>query len=278
MNRLLCVAGVVTLALMTSSCDKLKSRDQLNQGVQSFKNAKYTDAVEHFKRAIDLDPGNPNARLYLATSYYVQYIPGAESPDNVRLAQAASDEFMNVLKTDPKDKTALAYLASLNFQQAGASGDLNQKMQKLDVAREWYTRLTQVDPNNKDAWYSLGVIDWMKWYPKWSTARAKLGMKPEDPGPIKDPKVRAQLKTDNGALIDDGLKNLQKALDIDQNYSDAMAYLNLLIRERADLQDTPQAYKADIDTANNWVQKALEAKKIVAARAAAATGQVTAEK
>jgi tetratricopeptide (TPR) repeat protein len=278
MKRLICVAGILALALATSGCDKLKSRDQLNQGVQSFKNAKYTDAVEHFKQAIDLDPSNPNARLYLATAYYVQYIPGAESPDNVKLAQAATDEFMSVLKTDPKDRTALAYLASLNFQQASASADLTEKMKKLDVAQEWYTKLTQVDPSNKEAWYSLGVIDWLKWYPKWSTARAKLGLKPEDPGPLKDPKVRAELKTDYGALIDDGLKNLQKALDLDSNYDDAMAYMNLLIRERADLADTPQAYKADVDTANNWIQKALEAKKIKAAKAAAATGQVTAEK
>jgi len=278
MKRLICVAGVVALALATSGCDKLKSRDQLNQGVQSFKSAKYTDAVEHFKQAIDLDPSNPNARLYLATAYYVQYIPGAESPDNVKLAQAATDEFMSVLKTDPKDRTALAYLASLNFQQASASADLSEKMKKLDVAKDWYTRLTQVDPSNKEAWYSLGVIDWLKWYPKWSTARAKLGLKPEDPGPLKNPAVRAELKTDYGALIDDGLKNLQKALDLDSNYDDAMAYMNLLIRERADLADTPQAYKADVDTANNWIQKALEAKKIKAAKAAAATGQVTAEK
>lgn len=278
MKKLICVAGIVALALATSGCDKLKSRDQLNQGVQSFKNAKYTDAVEHFKQAIDLDPSNPNARLYLATAYYVQYIPGAESPDNVKLAQAATDEFLTVLKSDPKDKTALAYLASLNFQQASASADLTEKMKKLDEAQQWYTRLTQVDPGNKEAWYSLGVIDWLKWYPKWSTARAKLGLKPEDPGPIKDPKVRAELKADYGSLIEDGLKNLQRALDIDSNYDDAMAYENLLIRERADLQDTPQAYKADIDTANNWIQKALEAKKIKAQKAAQTAGQVTAEK
>ena len=278
MKRLICVAGIVALALATSGCDKLKSRDQLNQGVQSFKNAKYTEAVEHFKQAIDLDPSNPNARLYLATAYYVQYIPGAQSPDNVKLAEQATDQFMTVLKSDPKDRTALAYLASLNFQQASAASDLNEKMKSLDEAQQWYTRLTQVDPSNKEAWYSLGVIDWMKWYPRWGTARAKLGMKPEDPGPIKDPKVRAELKADYGSLIEDGLKNLQKALDLDQNYDDALAYMNLLTRERADLQDTPQAYKADIDSANNYMQKALEAKKIKAAKAAQTQGQVTAEK
>ncbi|HZU29190.1 MAG TPA: tetratricopeptide repeat protein [Bryobacteraceae bacterium] len=278
MRKLLCAAAIAALAFVSTGCNKLKSRDQLNQGVQSFKNAKYTDAVEHFKQAIALDPSNPNGRLYLAVAYMVQYIPGAESPENVKLGQAARDEFMTVLRDNPKDKTAIAYLASLNFQQASASPDLDTKLKKLDEAREWYTKLTQVDPNAKEAWYSLGVIDWLKWYPKWQTARAKLNMKPEDPGPIKDPKVRQELKTQYGALIDDGLANLQKALNIDPQYDDAMAYMNLLIRERADLSDTPQGYKADVQTADNWVQKALEAKRIKAAKAAQTAGQVTAEK
>jgi|SRR5579884_2663491 len=275
MKRTFSVAALAALAMFSISCDKLKSRDQLNQGVQSFKSAHYGDAVEHFKSAIALDPTNPNGRLYLAVAYMVQYIPGAESPENVKLAQAAKDEFMTVLKDNPRDKTAIAYLASLNFQQAQASADLDTKFKDLDQAKEWYQKLITVDPNNRDGWYSLGVIDWLKWYPKWSGARVKLGMKPEDPGPLKDPKVRAELKAQYGGLIEDGIQDLQKALSIDKDYDDAMAYMNLLIRERADLADTPAEYKADVATADQWVSKALEAKRIKAARAAATAGQVT---
>ena len=68
------------------------------------------------------------------------------------------------------------------------------------------------------------------------TARANLRMKPEDPGPIKDKKVKEELQAQYSAIIDDGIANLQKALDIDKEYDDAMAYMNLLIRERADLR------------------------------------------
>ena len=63
--------------------------------------------MEHFKQAVRLDPTNPNARLYLATSYLSQWIPGAESPENVELATRARDEFMKVLEQDPNDTTAL---------------------------------------------------------------------------------------------------------------------------------------------------------------------------
>jgi tetratricopeptide (TPR) repeat protein len=271
MNRLALLA-VVGVALAGIGCDKLRSRDELNQGVQSYKNAKYPDAAEHFKKAVALDPTNINGRLYLATSYMTQYIPGAESPENLGLATEAKKQFMTVLETkgSENDKTALASLASLSYQQAQGMPDLEGKLKKLDESKEWYLKLIASDPQNKEGFYSLGVIDWLKWYPAYQTARAKMGMKPEDPGPLKDKKAKADLAEKYSAIIEDGLKNLQHALDIDPTYDDAMAYMNLLIRERADLADSEDQYKKDIASADNWVQKALDTKKMKAEKAAKA--------
>lgn len=254
--------------LFSTGCEKLKARDHLNKGVAAFKNSKFPEAVEHFKQAIELDPTFPTARLYLATAYMSQYIPGAESPENLANAKAAHDNFIKVLEQSPNDTIALASLASLHYSEAQGTPALDAKLKKLDEAKSWYDKLAQVDPNNKEAFYSLGVITWAKWYPRLMEARAKLGMKPEDPGPIKDNKVRAELKTTYGPTIEEGLKNLQRALEIDPQYDDAMAYMNLLIRERADLADTTEQYQKDIETADNWVQKALETKKIKAEEAA----------
>jgi tetratricopeptide (TPR) repeat protein len=261
--------GLVTLAglvmLLGTGCDKLKSRDSLNKGVQAYKNAKYQEAIDKFKTAIALDPSNPNARLYLATAYMTQWIPGAESPENKQLADEAKKEFQAVLEKDPNDKVALASLASLAYNQSGSmSGEAKDKM--LNEAKDWNHKLIQADPKNKEAYYSLGVIAWSKWYPALGKARAELGMKPEDPGPIKDKKVREQLKTEYSSTIDEGVQNLNKALEVDPEYDDAMAYLNLLIRERADLADSPEQYKTEVKTADDWVQKALDTKKKKAAR------------
>jgi tetratricopeptide (TPR) repeat protein len=260
---LVVTAGVI--ALLGTGCDKLKSRDRLNKGVQAYKSARYQEAIDNFKTAIELDPTNPNARLYLATAYMTQWIPGADSPENRQLADQARKEFKEVLQRDPNDRVALASLASLAFNEAGPlQGD--EKTKKLDEAREWNLKLIKADPQNKEAYYSLGVIAWSKWYPALGKARADLGMKPEDPGPIKDKKVRQELTEKYGAVIQEGIDNLQKALNIDPEYDDAMAYMNLLIRERADLADTPQEYKQQVEIADNWVQKALDTKKKKAAR------------
>jgi tetratricopeptide (TPR) repeat protein len=265
------LAGFVVL--FGTGCDKLKSRDLLNRGVQAYKSAKYTDAIENFKQAIQLDPNNPNARLYLATAYMTQWIPGAESPENKQLADSAKSQFMQVLSKDPKDKIALASLASLSYNQA-QSLPPEEKVKKFDEAREWNLKLIEADPKNKEAYYSLGVIAWAKWYPALGKARAELGMKPEDPGPIKDKKVKEELKAKYSGVIEEGIQNLQKALEVDPEYDDAMAYMNLLIRERADLADTSEEYKKQTEIADNWVQKALDTKKKKAARQPANVGIV----
>lgn len=267
-RNLALVAAFSSLALVSTGCEKLRARDNLNKGVQAFKTAKYNAAVEHFKKAVELDPNFSTARLYLATAYMSQYIPGAESPENQQNAQAAEQEFLKVLEKDPKNTVAISSLASLHYNQAQGNQPMEKKMQQLEEAKKWYTKLAEVEPNNKEAYYSLGVITWAKWYPELMSARAKLGMKPEDPGPIKDNKVREELKAKWGPVVEEGIANLKKALEIDPEYDDAMAYVNLLTRERADLADSKDVYAKDIQEADNWVQKALETKKIKAERVA----------
>ena len=109
------------------------------------------------------------------------------------MRKAAQDEFMKVLNKDPKDKTALASMASMAYNSA-QSGTQEQKDQFLEEARKWNTRRTEVDPKDQEAYYSLGVIAWAQAYPAIQTVRANLGMKAEDPPPIKDKKKRAEMQ------------------------------------------------------------------------------------
>ncbi len=103
-------------------------------------------------------------------------------------------------------------------------------------------------------------------------ARAQMGMAPDAPGPLKDKKIRQELVAKNLPIIEAGLQDLQKALSIDNQYDDAMAYMNLLYRERADLADSADAYKKDTQAADGWVDKTMEIKKNKAAKAPAAGG------
>ena len=91
-------------------------------------------------------------------------------------------------------------------------------------------------------------------------------MKPDAPGPIKDKKAREELKAKHAQRIESGIASLNRALEIDKEYDDAMAYLNLMYRERADLADTSEGYKKDVDLADEWMNKALDTRKLKAER------------
>src|SRR6266436_1625532 len=254
------VIAIGALTLLGTGCNKLMSRDNLNKGVSAYKNAKYSDAVNYFQQAVQLDPENPNAGVYLATAYMMQWIPGAESPENVQFSSKAKEEFQKVLQKDGNNEVALASMASLAFNEADPL-PLDQKVAKLNEAADWYTKLVTANPKNRDGYYSLGAIAQKKFYPALMTARVNGSMKPDEPGPLKDKKAKVELSAKYMASIDDGIKNLQKALDIDKESDDAMAYMNLLIRERADLADDKESYKKQVEEADSWLQKALDTKK-----------------
>ncbi len=225
-------------------------REWLNQGVRAFKNGQYAAATDAFLKAVNLEPNNATARLYLGTAYMQQYIPGADSPENLAFAQNAETAFQSVLGLEPANDVAIASLASLKLN-----------MKKFEDARGWYQRLVEVNPQSTEAWYSLGFISWARWYPAYQQARRQAGMKPEDPGPLPGAELRADMANRWMPVLAEGISALQHALEINPDYSDAMAYMNLLIRERADLRDSQAEYLRDIAEADGWVQKAMEAKK-----------------
>lgn len=267
-GRLLTVLAVLLALLSTVGCNKLRARDQLNKGVQAYKNAKYDDAIDHFQKAVALDPTLVNAKLYLATAYMGQYIPGADSPDNNRYAEQAIATFKEVLDEHPPKEQqihSLKGIASMYFQQ-----------KKFDQAREYYQKIAELDPNDPETYYSLAVIDWMQAYQPDQKARLELGLKPTEE--MKDKKVCEQLKDQNQQKVEDGIQYLQKALQLRPDYDDAMAYLNLLYRQRAEYEcDNPDQRKADLKTADEWVDKTMATKKAKAEKAGP-SGIITTDK
>ena len=131
---------IVVLATMfgVAGCNKLKARDLLNKGVAAFKNGQYDSSIEDFKQAKDLDPTLLNARLYLATAYATEYIPGAPSDDNMRVGQQAISEFQDVLTVDPGNLSALDGIGSMLYNMAGTPFDSGQVRSIQAISSEAY--------------------------------------------------------------------------------------------------------------------------------------------
>ena len=272
-NLRLLVPASIALALLSSmGCSKLRARDQLNKGVEAYKSSHYEQAIDHFQQAVQLDPGLINARMYLATAFVSQYIPGVDSPDNLRTAQQAIDEYQKVIDANP------ARDQKVNSAKGIAYLYLNMK--KWDDAKKYYRMASDTDPNDPEPYYSIGVIDWTASYQPRMEERAKLGMKPEEhlnPKDKEQKKVCAELKEKNAPAIQEGIDSLNKAIQLRPDYDDAMAYMNLMYREKADVEcDDLPGREADLKTADHWVDETLRVKKAKAEKAAQnAAGGIT---
>ncbi len=145
-------------------------------------------------------------------------------------------------------------------------GTDEQKAAALEEAKKWNERRVEVDPKDAEAYYYLGVISWSQVFPAIQAARIKAGMRPDEADPLTDANVRGELEAKYGRTIEDGLDALGKCLEIDKQNEDAMSYMNLLLREKAALEESPDAAKADLAQAEEWTNRALETKKMKAAR------------
>jgi tetratricopeptide (TPR) repeat protein len=262
-NKLAPLCAVLLLAVVAGGCSALsalKARDQLHKGVDSYRNGKFQAAIEHFKSAIQLDPSLVNARLYLATAYAQQYVPGGDSPENIKTGQQAIAAFEDVLNLDPKNTTALASI-----------GQIYYNMKDFEKAKDFQRKRIDIEPNNPEPFYWIGVIDWAQAFQADGTVRKNLNlMMPDKKGdlPPLPEKYRSQLEEQNAKLVDDGIEALNKALDLKPNDFNSMAYLNLLYRQKADIEKSKTDREADLKEANSWQEKAMQLRKAEPAKPA----------
>jgi len=238
---------------------KVAARTELNAGVQAFRQANYEEAVGHFEQAVAFDPEFVTAHLYLATAYAQTFAPGVDTPENVVWATKALNQYREVLQLKPSDIISLKGIAYLEMQ-----------LKNFDQAKESYQKASALDPADPELFYSVGVIDWSIAYRNIAAEKAKLSAKAQDSLFLSA--GCADARTAALANVNDGVAMLTKAVSLREDYDDAMVYLNLLYRLRADLDcGNKEAHAADLKKAQEWTDLAMAARKKKADAAAAAT-------
>lgn len=249
------------LCLAQDSPDDPKIRGELGLGVQSYRQGHFAEAARHFEKAVEINPMAVNPHLYLGITYAAQWDPGSQAPQSLELIHKAESEFLKVLEIEPEQLNALESIANLSYQRGMAMQDPADRWEQLTRAAGWYDHLGEASPKRKSAFYMSGMIAWNKCQPEIDAARRQAGMQPDSSDPISNPAVRNAARAKCGEVIGTGIEQLKKGLIADPNYSDAMNYLSILFRQRANLADSPTASKRDIQEAETWAQKAAQAKR-----------------
>jgi tetratricopeptide (TPR) repeat protein len=244
----------------TSSVNQEQAQQALNMGVQAFKEAQFDRAVELFTKAKELDPSLLNAQLYLATAYASQYIPGAPSEDNARRGKLATDAYKDVLQRESRNLSAIDGLASILYQRAGQPFDPDM----FEESKSYHRKHLELKPQDPQPYYSIGVIDWTLSYRGNTKLRQAFnqsvggeGLKDTDPLPEV---LRIEYVREFGGTIDEGIQALTRAMELKSEYDDAMVYLNLLYRRKAETVESAAERARLTEMADELLDKVKEIK------------------
>jgi tetratricopeptide (TPR) repeat protein len=285
--------GAPSAQSLTAIAERLfKDANQLYQQQQ------YREAARRYEDAIAANPGLSDAYFFLGNSYDNQYRPTlrgepandllieravshyriaaqkSQNPAIKRLAQqylvnAYGPEKLNdpsqqesllrqMIGTDPNDPANYFVLANV-FEQ---SGDYERAEQLLLKAREVqpsdpsvYTTLAafynrqgdfaktmetlharaEKEPTNPEAYYTIATYYWEKAYRDFTSQQA-----------------------DKVQYVQEGHRAVDKALELNADYPEALTYKNLLLRVEASLMDDPERQQALIKEANQFRDRAIE--------------------
>jgi len=106
----------------------------------------------------------------------------------------------------------------------------------------------------------VGVIDWTLAHQNVLNVLQSAGLQDDGEGNrAASPALLGEIKAQNFALVTEGLEYLTRAVDNRPDYEEAMIYLNLTYRRKADVDCADEsAREEDLAQAKEWTRKAME--------------------
>lgn len=259
--------ALLLLVPFLGGCNKVRARVELKKGNAFYQQESYNKALPQFQKGLELDPGATFAWRSVGLTALALYRPGDLSPQNQEYGRVAIDAFEKYLEDYPEDTKVQEYLMTtyVNAKKYDdALGYIDRRIQshpeeKGQLERYKVTILTQAgrlaqaaqmaqNASREEApvlLYAIGVSAWDKSY--------------------NDPSLTPQAREQ---VVETGLAALKQALDIKPEYFEAMAYYNLLFREKAKLTSDPFKREEYLNLANEWAKKATELRRKQLAQAA----------
>ena len=248
-----CVSLVLALLALPATAElPEKAKDALVRGVEAFKAGDYAEATAAFEEASSAAPDETVPHLYLGTAYSYQVIPNLDSPGNAELGRKAIGELSKVPPSFTGYVGALRQIASVK-----------RNLKDFEGARAEELRVLEIAPDDAQSRYTVGVIDWTTAYKAAVAALAAEGFKDDGVGNARLSRDACiTLRTEQQPVVAEAIDQLQRALDLKPDYSDAMSYLNLVYRRRADFACGDAAVRQkDVALASDWARRAIQARK-----------------
>ncbi len=136
---------------------------------------------------------------------------------------------------------------------------------KIEESKTYHEKHIQNKPDDPEPYYWVGVIDWtLSWQANremraaYNRANVKKQIKDDEPLPAN---LRDEFASKYGQDVDEAISYLKKAMDRKPDYDDAMAYLNLVYRQKADMVSSPDERAALIKQADDLIDQVKQIKQ-----------------
>src|SRR5262249_43331744 len=229
----LALAAIAALTTLGSGCEyarKVIAKDKLNQGAIEYNKGNTKNAQELFKDASGTDPSDPINWLYLGATMVKDYRKEIDNAKKKELANQALEVYQKALSL-AKDNcividNALMYMAVV-YDDMKRTGDWRKTM------GERATNKCTKQEARAQAYYGMGVDYWKCSYDQTSRYQDKALFSKDQfhyrkmdysPEALAD-RQKAQ------TCVTKGFEYLEKALEVEPEYTEAMFYKGLLYRE-----------------------------------------------
>lgn len=180
-RRFAALTSLAVLVVSLQGCglvNKLRAKNELNEGVRTFNKGKFEDAQQMFEQALEYDPDNVNARFFYAMTLNAQFEKALNSQDvdktnTIDMAHKTIDAFQKVLDANPEFKVkdrAISFIAKDYRSLYDQVYDPKTEKDKYEEARAKYLDFLQqranLDGQTEEAkaqmYYTIGDDYWKR--------------------------------------------------------------------------------------------------------------------
>lgn len=245
------LAVVVATSSGCSVVNRIRAKNELNEAARTYREGRYVEAEQHSRRALELDPNNKTAPLFIARTVHAQYRPGVAAPENIQKAREAIDAYNKILASDPTNEEAYKAIAFLY-----------ERIKEDDKLREWIINRandTRVEPEKRaEAYIVLASKDWNCSFQITDLPANKVTAATPGKVTVTYKKPANQKDFDTAQMcVRRGLEEVENALKFDPNNESAWSYKTNLLIEAMKLAEMEGKtdLKAELDKQREEAQK-----------------------
>ncbi len=266
--RFITILFIMSLVVSLTGCASFNEHLAMKDAASFYKQGKWEDAAKKYEEALSINPYRPINYKYLGFCYWNMIEPGSTAEKDMTATRKALDAFQKYLQLVGKDDQIQDYIINLyinqNLLDEGVRfyesllkdnptdtrilftlSQMYGKMGNFEKSLEYSLKKADLTPNDPAGYVYIAALCWQRSYNR------------QDPIPERE------------KIVNMGLPNIDKAINLDPKNSGAYVYKGLLLRQLSEISKLKAEEEKDkrkkkelLALADDYLKKANEVRDI----------------